>query len=541
MEGYVADGLTASGESLAGEVLSPELARVVAAAEAAEPGAGPAVLRAILLVRNAGRLVTLDAMETLAVGESRRIGLECLQLALDNRAFGEDWLPGVMGADGVWRSRREDSSTSLLTLLGHVRVRRAAYRSGARGVPALHPRDAVLNLPPGGFSWQARKLAEMICRSGTYDSGVEIIRAVTGQYVRKRQLQEMMTDCAAGAEVFAGDREVQDPPVLTGPDGGQRPATGVASADAKGISMLPGALRKDAARRAAKKDGPRARKLGSGEKSGNKRMAETCVVYDCLPPGGEPRTAAEIMRRPRGEPARHPEAFNRAYACDIVRDCADVITAGIFAEIDRRDPRRERRWIGLVDGNNDQIRAFTAEAAERGMDMPLLIDFIHVLGYLWKAAWCFVPAGNTTAAEAQVTDWGEAILLGKPRDVAADIGRRAAADPPKPGSEHAKNIRKTLSYLQNKEPYLDYPAALANGWPISTGIIEGACRHIVGDRMGITGARWSLAGAQAILWMRAIHASGDTEAYWDHHIRAGHQRNHLGKYQDPAAILAIAA
>ena len=70
------DGLTASGELPAGEVLSPELARAVAAAEAAEPGAGPAVLRAILLVRNAGRFVTLDAMETLAVGESRRIGLE---------------------------------------------------------------------------------------------------------------------------------------------------------------------------------------------------------------------------------------------------------------------------------------------------------------------------------------------------------------------------------------------------------------------------------------------------------------------------------
>ena len=117
-------------------------------------------------------------------------------------------------------------------------------------------------------------------------------------------------------------------------------------------------------------------------------------------------------------------------------------------------------------------------------------------------------------------------------------GRRG---PPGPGSEHAKNIRKTLAYLQNKEPYLDYPTALAKGWPISTGIIEGACRHLVGDRMGVTGARWSLAGAQSVLWMRAIHASGDTEAYWDHHIRAEHQRNHLSRYQDPAAILALAA
>lgn len=541
MASYAADGLAASGELAAGGVLAPELARAVAAAEAAEPGSGAAVLRVILLVRNAGRLAELDSMEMLAVEESRRIGRECLQLALDGQAFAECWLPGVTGSDGVLRRGKADSSRSLLSLLGHVTVRRAAYLPGEGGVPALHPRDAVLNLPPGGFTWQFRKLAEITCRSGTYSSAAEVASMVTGTVTGGRQLREIMEDCAADAGEFAKDRPVPDPPVLKDPDGTEAAVTGVASADAKGVSMRKDALRKDAARKAAGKDCPAFRKLGSGEKSGNKRMAETCVVYDCLPPEGEPRTAEEIMRRPRSKPGRHPRALNRAYSCDIVATCADSIRAGVFAEIDRRDPLRLRQWIGLVDGNNDQIRVFGEEAAKRGMDMPLLIDFIHLLGYLWKASWCFAPAGNIAAAEAQVTDWGEAILLGRSAGVAADIRRRAAAAPPRPGSEHAKNIRKTLAYLQNKEPYLDYPAALANGWPISTGIIEGACRHLVGDRMGVTGARWSLPGAQAVLWMRAIHASGDTEAYWDHHIRAEHQRNHLSKYQDPAAILALAA
>jgi hypothetical protein len=77
---------------------------------------------------------------------------------------------------------------------------------------------------------------------------------------------------------------------------------------------------------------------------------------------------------------------------------------------------------------------------------------------------------------------------------------------------------------------MDYPAALANGWPIATGVIEGACRHLVQDRMGITGARWGLAGAQAMLWLRAINASGDTSTYWDWHIQQEHQRNHLSRY-----------
>jgi hypothetical protein len=85
---------------------------------------------------------------------------------------------------------------------------------------------------------------------------------------------------------------------------------------------------------------------------------------------------------------------------------------------------------------------------------------------------------------------------------------------------------------------MDYPAALANGWPISAGVIEGACRHLVADRMGITGARWGLPGAQAILWLRAINASGDTDAYWDYHITREHQRNHLSRYHDSHDLAA---
>ena len=92
--------------------------------------------------------------------------------------------------------------------------------------------------------------------------------------------------------------------------------------------------------------------------------------------------------------------------------------------------------------------------------------------------------------------------------------------------------------MENKQPYLGYPRALAEGWPIATGVIEGACRHLVADRMGITGARWSLEGAQAILWLRAIRANGDLDAYWNWHIQQEHQRNHLSRYQDSLDLAA---
>ena len=140
--------------------------------------------------------------------------------------------------------------------------------------------------------------------------------------------------------------------------------------------------------------------------------------------------------------------------------------------------------------------------------------------------------------EAWVIAQGLDILHGRVSEVVSRIRQLAGDHPPRPGGEHAKIIRTTLHYLQAKQPWMDYPRDLANGWPIATGVIEGACRHLVQDRMGITGARWGLQGAQAILWLRAINASGDHDAYWDYHKQQEHQRNHLNRYKNGLDLAA---
>ena len=530
MEGYAVDGVAVSGELAAGR----GLAELEAAGNAVAPGLGPLVVRVAVMYEGAAGAVLLDDMERLAVEESRKIGLGALQLAMDAQADAEMPLPGLTGADGERRGCREKSATTVVTMLGRVRVRRVAYRSRKKGVADLHWRDAVLNLPPCGYSWQLQRFAEMACRAGSFQHGHDLVLAATGVSAGKRQLEEILARAAADAEAFAAGRAVPDVPVVAGPGGEERLAVLGMSADAKGVAMRPEALRAITARRAAKRDRKGEKRLGSGEKQAKKRMAETGAVFDALPPDGEPRTPQEVMLRPPGTPPRTPRAVNKWYTCGITAACAEVI-ARIFEEADRRDPARERDWLALVDGNAHQISCFQAEAAKRGKDITILIDFIHVIEYLWKAALCFTPPGDTRATEDQVTAWGLDILAGNSRGVTAGITARAAANPPRPGSEHDKNIRKAICYLQAKEPFLDYPAALAKGWPIATGIIEGACRHIIGDRMGIAGARWSLPGAQAMLWMRAIAASGDLSPYWNWHITREHQRNHLSRLQNPPA------
>nr|MDQ2875717.1 ISKra4 family transposase [Actinomycetota bacterium] len=86
-------------------------------------------------------------------------------------------------------------------------------------------------------------------------------------------------------------------------------------------------------------------------------------------------------------------------------------------------------------------------------------------------------------------------------------------------------------YLENKQDYLDYPAFLRAGWPVASGLIEGAARWLAKDRMQVTGARWSLDGAEAVLMLRALVGNGDFDDYFDFHLTQEKQRNHDSRYR----------
>jgi hypothetical protein len=129
-----------------------------------------------------------------------------------------------------------------------------------------------------------------------------------------------------------------------------------------------------------------------------------------------------------------------------------------------------------------------------------------------------------------VADKATSVLQGRARAVAAGIRRRATRqglDLPA-----RRNADIAARYLANKAGYLDYPTALAAGWPIATGVIEGACRHLVKDRMDLTGARWGLEGAEAILKLRALRSNGDFDNYWHFHLARERQRIHQSRYTD---------
>jgi hypothetical protein len=211
------------------------------------------------------------------------------------------------------------------------------------------------------------------------------------------------------------------------------------------------------------------------------------------------------------------------------------VIAQVFNQADQRDPTHRRTWVVLVDGARHQLDLIRAEATRRNLTIHILVDLIHVLEYLWKAAWCFYSDADP-AAEPWVAGHALKILAGDVDAVITTL-QTQAADAGLTAHQRG-GIDTCIGYLTAKRDLLGYDTALARGWPIATGVIEGACRHLVADRLDITGARWGLEGAEAVLKLRALWTNGDFPAYWQFHLRQEHRRVHQARYQHPPARAA---
>jgi hypothetical protein len=456
----------------------------------------------------------LAAVEEELAVRGREIQRRLLQDHLSARAAAEPRLAGVTGPDGIARTRAEAGhGRALSTVFGPVQASRIAYR--APGAPNVHPADELLGLPEGKHSQGLAKMAAAAAAEGSLGRGCGQVRARTGCALGTRQCQELARDAACDFGDFYAARRP--------PPGAAPGAVLVLQCDAKGIAVRAGELRPRSARLAGKAAPKQDGRLSRGEVRTRKRMAEVAAVFDLIP---VPRTAEDILAPGPRPPA--PKAESKWLTASVAADAAAVVAAA-FAEADRRDPLHERTWIALADGNKDQIRWIRAGAAARNIPITIICDLIHVLEYLWDAAWCFFPEASPDAGP-WVRARAAQVLDGRAADVAAALRDAITTAGPQLSAAKRKTAAKTARYLDAKAPWLDYPQALAAGWPIATGVIEGACRHLVKDRMDITGARWGVQTAEAILKLRALHANGDFDQYWAYHLDREHERNYPHSY-----------
>ncbi len=289
--------------------------------------------------------------------------------------------------------------------------------------------------------------------------------------------------------------------------------------------MLPGELRPATAKAAAASADHPGASLAKGERHNRKRMAEVATVYDVDPIA---RRIDDILAVHDQPPPEAPKAANK-WSTVSVADHTAAVVAQMFDEAQRRDPEHRRTWVALVDGNNHQIDRVKTEAAARHAKVTIVCDLLHVLEYLWAAARNFYT-DDDPAAHKWVDQRCRQVLAGNAKQAAAAIRRKATTL--SLNTKLRADADECARYLTNKAPYLDYATALAKSWPIASGVIEGACRYLVADRMDITGARWSVKGAEAVLKLRALRANDDFDEYFTYHLTQQRQRIHATRYAD---------
>jgi hypothetical protein len=414
----------------------------------------------------------------------------------------------------------------LETEVGRMTVRRHGLKlAGDR--QARFPMDQQLSLPPEIYALSLREEVAGAAVEASFDRSVERIDHATAGHVPKRQAEQQVVRAATDFEAFY---ETRTPPAN---DTLSAQALQVMSSDGKGVTMRPEALR-DATRKAAeaaKADGTRGDPMADRKmRRSDKRMAVVTAVWEQEP---HRRTAHDVLdrlrrdpegrrQRPRSDKAPRPQ--NKRVAASVTKSHAEGV-AEMFDEAERRNPDGKRRYVALVDGDEKQIECIEAQAQRRGMRITLVLDLIHVIHYMWTIA-LLLCGGVHKAADAWVGHILVQLLTRHPLDVVATIRQTATHRRLTPADREA--LDAAVEYLHKNSIYIHYAAFLADGLPIATGVIEGACRYLVQDRLGITGARWGLDVAEAVLKLRAIRASGDWDAYWHFHLEQEHARNYPG-------------
>jgi hypothetical protein len=420
-----------------------------------------------------------------------------LQAHLDGRGRGDVGLviegvrPDCLETT-VLRRQKHDCGRNIFTIFGKVRVERARYAS-RRGDTNVYPLDEQLHLPRRSYSYELqRRLIKKVVQ-GPFDEAIESIQEATGVRISKKSAEDILVDASVDFGGFYARREFaqqeESGPILVG------------SVDGKGIPMVKPEVAKKQVRR------------GKGEKANKKKMATVAAVFTQQPRVRTPEDVIQSLFDPEQDRSKKPQRFpgpERKRIWASLGAGKDAVIQDVKKEMDRRDPCGTKKRAVVTDG--ERALQYRVCAAMKGI--LLILDFLHVLEKLWACAHVFHKEGSGHAVEF-VRERALRILRGEVGQVVK--GLRQMATKRKVKGSKRKTLLNVAAYYYRNRPRMRYDQYLAEGLPIASGSVEGACKNLIKDRMERSGMRWTPPTAEAMLQMRAVYLSGDFEEYWDYH------------------------
>jgi hypothetical protein len=410
-------------------------------------------------------------------------------------------------------------SRRLVTVFGAFAIPRCVYGSRRGQKIELVPTDQRLQLPESEVSYLLQDWNQMLGVEQPFGTVAKSLEKILCLKQSVDTLEQGNQQMARTAEAFRAQQPA--------PDRQQEGELLVASEDNKGVPMVrPPTVAPVGAHRK------------KGQKANKKQMACIGCVYTVDRHIRTPSELIALLFREKRSECDAPEASQKRYWAELTREVAgkvvraqDHVFQHMRAEVDqRRQP--DQILLHLSDGqvSLEEDRKKYLPRDSKTID---ILDLMHVNPRLWEAAHLFHPEGSDQASTF-VRQRMLRVLQGKSKAVIA--GLRQIGDEHGLRGARAARLRKLCKFLEKNLRRMRYDKYLRAGYPIATGVIEGACRHVIKDRMERAGMRWKIPGAEAMLELRAIHANGDWDRFQTYRIE--HENRRLYPHQNTMAPAA---
>jgi hypothetical protein len=450
---------------------------------------------ALLALAEEAKSQRIDCLEGDVFGGLLGMGLTLVRLFVVTKGTG-DTGPVLDTASGVWKRLEKLHPRRYVSIFGELLIDRTVYGTREKQKIQVAPLDAQLGLPDGDFSYLLQSWLQERCLDSDYAGSIQGLAAILRVNPSVRSVEHMTRQMATDVPNFQAQQPLPSP--------AEQGELLVATADHKGVPMV-------------QRDRPTAKRGEEMERPGVKRAACAGAVYTTAP---FVRAADDVLNevRRKERAAERPPPQGKVVWAEMAQEVdgeaasgREVVLASICAELDRRDPTETQPAIVLCDGERALWTTFTAMLTRPFVG---ILDLWHALTYLWLAAKVF--HGAKLAQETFVTARLRMLLEGKVGGVIKGLKQMATQQGL--AGEKKRALAKVVGYLERNRAHMQYDQYLRAGYPIGSGVIEGACRHVIKDRMERAGMLWTLDGASALLRLRVVHTNGHWHDYQEYRI-----------------------
>jgi hypothetical protein len=451
----------------------------------------------------------IHELEENLLGVLLSMGRNCLQILFDLLGPGDIGQTAELPGGGTVSRLEKPHPRPYLSIFGQFELSRFVYGRGEGRKIELIPLDAHLAMPESKFSYLLQSWDQRLATEQPFAQVSETMEAIFGLSQHVDSLERMNRKMARSAGDFM---EQQAPPPAQ-----EEGAILVQTADGKGVPMRQPADAPVIASHRSKR----------GPKPNRKKMATVGAVYSIDPHVRTPEQVVELLFRKPGEPGENNEKERPRPQHKRVRVSLDHLDVegdtvrgapAIFGwmtdQVRARNPHDEKPLVTIMDGQ----RSLWDERDAAPVDTTTIdiLDLLHVTPRLWEAAHLFYPPESSQATQF-VRKRVLRILQGKSASVVQAMQRMVTIR--KLSKKKRAKLDAICNYYRNNEHRMRYDKYLRAGYPIASGVIEGACRHVVKDRMERAGMSWIVPGAQAMLELRCIQIAGAWDEFTSFRIK----------------------